>query len=93
MIDRQRARATRLHVLTMQNNIIRARLERAGPQLRIDWLRQLGAAPELIAEFQRRDIELAQKTIDGIYEDYAAESRKEPEVRLAEEMKTKTVKV
>jgi hypothetical protein len=93
VIDRQRARATRLHVLTLQNNIIRARLERAGPQLRIDWLRQLGAAPELIAEFQRRDTELAQRTISEIYEDYAAESRKEPEVRLAEEMKTKTVKV
>ena len=92
VIDRQRARATRLHVLTMQNNIIRARLERAGPQLRIDWLRQLGAAPELIAEFQRRDIELAQRTISEIYEDYAAASRDEPEQRLADDMKNNTVK-
>jgi hypothetical protein len=93
VIDRESARATRIASMTIQNNIVRSRVERACPQLRVDWLKQLGVVPELIAEFQRRDIELAQKTIDGIYEAYAAESRKEPEQRLSEEMKAKTVKI
>ena len=93
VIDRESARATRIESMTIQNNIVRNRVERACPQLRVDWLKQLGAAPELIAEFQRRDIELAQKTIAWIYEDYAAESRKEPEQKLSEEMKAKTVKI
>lgn len=93
LISRDRARMTRRDALTRQNNIMQARLEHVECQQRIDWLKQLGATPELIAEFQRRDSALAIQTISEIYNEYQSQSRLEPESELAEEMKQKTVKI
>lgn len=93
LISRDRARMTRRDALVRQNNIMQTRLERVETQQRIDWLKQLGATPELMAEFQRRDAGLAQETIARIYNEYQSAIRLEPEVDLAEEMKQKTVKI
>lgn len=93
LISRDRARMTRRDALARQNAIMQTQLERVGTQHRIDWLKQLQCTPEQIAEFQRRDAELAAQIISVIYNEYQTQARLEPEAILADEMKQKTVKV